>query len=144
MSEYDLTRFIKAQEPIYDQVVEELWSGSKQSHWIWFIFPQLTGLGKSATAVRYGIQDLNHARQYLNEPVLGLRLRECTKLMLANQDKSADEILGTPDDLKFRSCLTLFREAASEESDRSLFSQGLAQFFDGHPDPRTIEFLYSA
>jgi uncharacterized protein (DUF1810 family) len=144
MPEYDLTRFIKAQEPIYDQAVEELRSGSKQSHWMWFIFPQLSGLGKSATAIRFGIQDLNHARRYLNEPVLGFRLRQCAKLMLANRDKSAYEILGSPDDLKFRSCLTLFREASENESDRSLFTQGLVQFFDGHPDPRTIEFLNSA
>jgi len=112
MTEPDLLRFVTAQDAVYPQVTEELTSGSKQSHWIWFVFPQLAGLGRSAMAERYAIGDLNQARRYLADPILGARLRQGVQL----KGKSAVEILGSPDDLKFRSCLTLFREARPPSS----------------------------
>ena len=143
MTEADLIRFVDAQAQVYRQVVEELTEGHKQTHWMWFIFPQLSGLGHSPMAQRYAIQDIDQARHYLADPVLGDRLRHDVRLMLRNKDKSALEILGSPDELKFRSCLTLFREAASEKSDRSLFASALEQFYKGEPDPRTLELLRS-
>ncbi|MGC2079390.1 MAG: DUF1810 domain-containing protein [Xanthobacteraceae bacterium] len=126
MPDPDLIRFLNAQDEIYDQVVAEITNGSKRSHWMWFIFPQLEGLGRSATAQRYALRDLGQARRYLADPILGPRLRQVVKLMIDQKAKSALEILGSPDDLKFRSCLTLFREAASENSDRVLFAAALA------------------
>jgi uncharacterized protein (DUF1810 family) len=136
-----LERFVRAQDPIHSQAAKELTAGRKQSHWMWFVFPQLLGLGSSAMAQRYAIQDLDEARRYLAHPVLGSRLREDVHLMMQHNGKSALEILGTPDDLKFRSCLTLFREAASEKSDQALFAQALERFYGGAPDPRTIQAL---
>jgi uncharacterized protein (DUF1810 family) len=141
MTELDLIRFIDAQAAIYDQVVDELNAGRKASHWMWFIFPQLAGLGRSAMAQRYAIRDLDEARRYLADPILGSRLRRCVRLMLHHAGASATEILGSPDDLKFRSCVTLFREAAADEADRSLFAQALKQFYAGEPDRRTLELL---
>jgi uncharacterized protein (DUF1810 family) len=110
---------------------------------MWFIFPQLFGLRHSAMAHRYAIQNIDHARHYLADPILGNRLRNDVSLMISHKDKSALEILGSPDDLKFRSCLTLFGEAASDKSDRSLFAEALKQFYNGEPDPRTLELLRS-
>jgi uncharacterized protein (DUF1810 family) len=141
MTDADLCHFVKAQTPIYAHVVEELSKGCKQTHWMWFIFPQIAGLGCSAMAQRYAIRDLDHARRYLTDPILGPRLREVVRLMMEHKGKSALEILGYPDDLKFRSCLTLFREAASENSDRALFTDALEQFYRGQPDSRTLELL---
>jgi uncharacterized protein (DUF1810 family) len=141
MPDPDLIRFLDAQDEIYDQVVVELTNGSKRTHWMWFIFPQLAGLGRSATAQRYAIHDLNQAQRYLADPILGPRLRRVIKLMIDQKARSALEILGSPDDLKFRSCLTLFREAASENSDRVLFSEALAQFYHGQADSRTLKLL---
>lgn len=141
MTDPDLIRFLDAQERIYPKVVEELTKGRKQTHWMWFIFPQLTGLGHSATAQHYAIHNLNQARRYLDDPILGARLRQAVNLMLNQKAKSASEILDTPDDLKFRSCLTLFRQAASENSDRVLFIRALEQFYRGQPDRRTLELL---
>lgn len=141
MTDPDLIRFLDAQDQIFGQVVDELTLGRKQTHWMWFIFPQLVGLGRSAMAQHYAIRDLDQARRYLAEPVLGLRLRRAVKLMNDHQAKSALEILGSPDDLKFRSCLTLFREAASEHSDRELFKDALDQFYQGQPDGRTLALL---
>lgn len=141
MTDPDLIRFLDAQDQIFGQVVDELTLGRKQTHWMWFIFPQLVGLGRSAMAQHYAIRDLDQARRYLAEPVLGLRLRRAVKLMNDHQAKSALEILGSPDDLKFRSCLTLFCEAASEHSDRELFSNALDQFYQGQPDERTLALL---
>jgi uncharacterized protein (DUF1810 family) len=112
-----------------------------RTHWIWFIFPQLAGLGYSATAQRYAIRDLEQARRYLADPLLGGRLRDDVRRMIGHKDRSAQEILGSPDDLKFRSCLTLFRQAASEALDQMLFNEALDQFYDGNPDPRTLELL---
>ena len=141
MTEPDLIRFLDAQDRIYTQVVEELAKGRKQTHWMWFIFPQVAGLGQSAMAQHYAIRDLDQARRYLANSILGPRLREAVGLMMNHKGKSALEILGSPDDLKFRSCLTLFRQAASENSDRGLFTEALNQFYRGEADARTLERL---
>jgi uncharacterized protein (DUF1810 family) len=141
MTDTDLIRFLDAQDQIYAHVIEELTSGRKQTHWMWFIFPQLVGLGRSAMAQHYAIRDLDQAGRYLGDSILGPRLRQVVKLMIGQKGRSAFEILGSPDDMKFRSCLTLFREAASENSDRTLFTKALDQFYRGQPDGRTLELL---
>jgi uncharacterized protein (DUF1810 family) len=141
MTDSDLIRFLDAQDQIYAHVIEELTSGRKQTHWMWFIFPQLVGLGRSAMAQHYAIRDLDQARRYLGDSILGPRLRQVVKLMIGQKGRSAFEILGSPDDMKFRSCLTLFREAASENPDRTLFTKALDQFYRGQPDGRTLELL---
>lgn len=141
MTEPDLIHFVNAQAQVYRQVVDELTAGHKRTHWIWFIFPQLSGLGHSPMAQRYAIRNIDQARRYLADPVLGARLRHDVRLMMRHKDKSALEILGSPDDFKFRSCLTLFVEAASDKSDKSLFAEALNQFYNSEPDPRTLEFL---
>ena len=141
MTETDLIRFVNAQDRIYTQVVAELTDGCKRTHWMWFIFPQIAGLGRSPMAQRYAIHDLDHARRYLADPILGPRLREVVRLMIGHRGKTALEILGSPDDLKLRSCLTLFREAASEQSDRELFTRALEQFYRGESDTLTLELL---
>ncbi len=141
MTDADLIRFVDAQAQIYTRVVDELTNGRKQTHWMWFIFPQLTGLGRSAMAKRYAIRDLVQARRYLDDSLLGNRLRQLVRLMIDHKRKSALEILGSPDDLKFRSCLTLFHQAASHDSDRALFTEALDQFYRGEPDGRTLELL---
>ena len=133
--ELGLQRFVDAQAGVIDAVRDELRAGRKRSHWMWFVFPQLRGLGVSSTAQFYGIASLDEARAYLAHPVLGPRLRECCALMLAVPARSAHEILGSPDDLKFRSCLTLFSLAAPQEA---VFLQALQRFYEGEPDPRTV------
>ena len=143
MTDPDLTRFVEAQAPVYARVTEELAAGCKLTHWMWFIFPQLAGLGHSATAQHYAISDVDQARRYLADPTLGRRLRHDVGLMLNHKDRSALEILGSPDDLKFRSCLTLFHHAVTEQSDRSLFTGALQQFYHGKLDTRTLELLSS-
>jgi uncharacterized protein (DUF1810 family) len=143
LTEADLIRFVDAQVQVYRQVVEELTDGRKQTHWMWFIFPQLSGLGHSTMAQRYAIRDMDQARRYLADPILGDRLRHDVRLMIRHKSKSALEILGSPDELKFRSCLTLFREAASDKSDHSLFAEALEEFYNGKPDPRTLGLLRS-
>jgi uncharacterized protein (DUF1810 family) len=140
MTDPDLVRFVSAQASIHKQVVTELTRGRKRTHWMWFIFPQLAGLGHSPTALRYAIQDLDQAKRYLADPLLGDRLRQDVGLIIGHKDKSAFEIFGSPDDLKLRSCLTLFAEAASNSADRALFELALDQFCDG-PDPRTQRLL---
>ena len=132
-----------AQAQAYSRVIDELTGRRKRTHWIWFIFPQLAGLGHSATAQRHAIRDLEQARRYLVDSFLGGRLRDDVRRMIGHKDKSALEILGSPDDLKFRSCLTLFRQAAFEDSDRILFTETLDQFYDGKPDRRTLDLLRS-
>jgi len=141
VTEADLLRFVDAQAPVYSQVIEELTAGCKRTHWMWFIFPQLRGLGHSAMAQRYAIRDLDQATRYLADRILGTRLRHDVQLMIKHKGKSALEILGSPDDLKFRSCLTLFGRAASDSSDRMLFAEALNQFYGGEPDRRTLELL---
>jgi len=141
MTKPDLIRFLDAQDQIYAQVVEELTNGRKQTHWMWFIFPQIAGLGRSTMTQHYAIRDLDQARRYLADSILGHRLREVVRLMINHNGKSALEILGSPDDMKLRSSLTLFREAASNESDRALFTEALDQFYGGEADARTLELL---
>jgi uncharacterized protein (DUF1810 family) len=141
VTQADLLPFVNAQAPVYSQVIEELTAGCKRTHWMWFIFPQLRGLGLSAMAQRYAIRDLDQATRYLADPILGSRLRHDVRLMISHKGKSALEILGSPDDLKFRSCLTLFGQVASDNSDRMLFIEALDQFYDGEPDTRTLELL---
>jgi len=132
---YALDRFLQAQDSVMDAVRNELRAGRKRGHWMWFVFPQLKGLGASSTAQFYGIASLDEARAYLAHPVLGARLRECCALLLAVPGKSAHEILGSPDDLKLRSCATLFSLAAPGQS---RFREVLQRFYGGEPDPRTI------
>jgi len=135
---HDLQRFVDAQTDVYEDVVDELRAGHKASHWMWFVFPQLRGLGHSPTAQHYGIASLDEARAYLAHPVLGDRLRECTRLVLRVDGRNARAIFGSPDDFKFRSCMTLYGFAAPDED---VFAQALDRYFGGEPDPRTLELL---
>ncbi|MCC5977056.1 MAG: DUF1810 domain-containing protein, partial [Salinarimonas sp.] len=136
-----LERFVAAQEDVYDRACGELQAGRKRSHWMWFIFPQMRGLGRSPTAHFYGIADAGEARAYLAHPVLGARLRHCVQLLLAHADIPLRMVLGPPDDLKSRSCLTLFEAVADEDTDRALFAQALDAFHDGRRDAKTLELL---
>ncbi len=138
MRENDLQRFVDAQAPVYEAVRAELAAGRKRSHWMWFVFPQLKGLGRSSTAQFYGLASLAEAQAYWQHPVLGARLAECTRLMLAVPRRSALEILGTPDDLKFKSCMTLFERAAPGEP---MFGQAIERFEAGERDERTLALL---
>ncbi len=135
---YDLERFVEAQEPLVDQVRAELAAGRKTSHWMWFVFPQLLGLGNSTMAQAYGVTGLPEARAYLDHPLLGPRLREFTALAVAVPHRSAREVFGPPDDLKFRSSMTLFAQAAPGDP---LFGQALDRYFAGEPDPQTLRLL---
>jgi uncharacterized protein (DUF1810 family) len=137
----DLRRFTEAQERVYPTVLAELADGRKRSHWIWFIFPQLRGLGRSATADHYGIASAQEARAYLADPTLGPRLRECTRLVAAIAGRSAEQIFGWPDCLKVRSCMTLFAAVAADPAD---FQAVLDKFYDGLGDPVTLEMLSAA
>ena len=143
VTDADLVRFLDAQSDVHDKVAKELAEGRKQTHWMWFVLPQLAGLGHSSMAQRYAIRDLDQARRYLADPLLGSRLRRDVRLMTSHTGKSPLDILGSPDHLKFRSCLTLFAEAASDDSDQALFKQALGQFYGGKADPRTMELLRS-
>jgi len=134
----DLERFVVAQDAVLPDVRRELGAGAKRSHWMWFVFPQLTGLGRSSTARQYGLPDLPAARAYLAHPVLGPRLKDATGLVCRHRGRSAHAIFGSPDNLKFRSCMTLFAQAAPDEP---LFREALALFYGGAPDPRTLELL---
>jgi uncharacterized protein (DUF1810 family) len=133
----DLDRFLDAQDGVYDDALAELTAGRKRTHWMWFIFPQIAGLGFSPTAQLYAIDSLDEARAYLAHPVLGPRLRECAQALLTVQGRSAREILGYPDDLKLRSSMTLFARAAD---DPEPFQAVLDRYYDG-PDPRTLTLL---
>jgi uncharacterized protein (DUF1810 family) len=130
--------FLRAQNPIYSNVLAELRAGDKRSHWMWFIFPQLTALGRSATALRYGLDDLAMAQGYLRHDVLGPRLIECTRTVLGVSGRTAHQIFGSPDDLKFRSSMTLFSRADPEQP---VFADALAKYYGGIEDPRTVELL---
>ena len=134
----DLGRFVVAQAPHIEAVKAELAAGRKRTHWMWFVFPQLRGLGHSQMAWHYGLQSAAEARDYLAHPVLGPRLRECVELVLAVPGRSAHEIFGSPDDLKLRSCLTLFRAI---DDAQSVFGRALDGFFDGQPDSKTLQLL---
>ncbi|WP_213953347.1 DUF1810 domain-containing protein [Variovorax sp. dw_954] len=133
-----LQRFVDAQAPVYETVLAELRAGRKRSHWMWFIFPQLDGLGHSAMARRYAIASLAEARDYLRHPLLGPRLEACSALVLDVADTPLDLILGPPDDLKFRSSMTLFAAAAPE---KQVFDACLRKYFGGIPEPRTLALL---
>lgn len=133
---FDLQRFVDAQNPVYDSVCAELRNGRKQGHWMWFIFPQLRGLGSSAMATKFGISSRKEAEAYLNHPVLGPRLEECTRLVNLVEGRPIDEIFGYPDDLKFRSSMTLFRLAAK---DNRVFNYALEKYFEGEADPLTLD-----
>lgn len=135
---YQLERFVAAQAPVYNTVLDELRAADKTTHWIWFIFPQLRELGRSATARHYGITSLAEAVAYMAHPVLGKRLLECTQVMLSHRGRTALHILGTPDDLKFRSCMTLFRAA---RPDLPVWDAALQAYFDGEPDTATVALL---
>jgi len=135
----DLDRFVSAQDSIYRQVVGELAAGRKRSHWMWFIFPQLSGLGSSAMAQRYALGGLAEARAYLAHPLLGARLRECSALVLAVQGATVHGIFGSPDNMKFHSSMTLFAQAAPDEP---LFRECLDKYFGGVPDQATLDLLH--
>ena len=134
----DLGRFVGAQQDVYAQALSELRAGSKRSHWMWFVFPQIAGLGRTATAQRYAIADLAEARAYLAHPVLGPRLTECARALLEVRDRTATQILGTPDDLKLRSSMTLFAHAAD---DPAVFRAVLDRYYGGEDDPLTLQRL---
>jgi uncharacterized protein (DUF1810 family) len=146
---HDLRRFVEAQAGVYAQARDELAAGRKRSHWMWFVFPQLRGLGRSAMAHRYGIASRAEAVAYLDHPLLGARLIECCGLMLATpQSASANAILGSPDDLKFRSSMTLFAAIAAQSARfaagpaaSSPFAAALDRFFAGNADPATLRLL---
>ncbi len=135
---FSLQRFVDAQEPTYDRALGELRGGRKTSHWMWFVLPQLLGLGRSSTAQHYGIAGLDEARAYLAHPVLGPRLHECCRALLDLGDVSAESVLGSVDAMKLRSSMTLFARA---DPDEPVFAEVLARFFDGGPDERTIALL---
>ncbi|AGA72818.1 DUF1810 domain-containing protein [Pseudomonas plecoglossicida] len=137
-ADFDLQRFVEAQNPVYDQVMQELQAGRKRSHWMWYVFPQLDGLGHSAMAERYALAGIDEARAYLAHPLLGPRLQACVTALLQHHDKSAREMLCSPDYLKLRSCLTLFAQAAPGNP---LFQLALVQFYDGEPDAMTLAML---
>jgi uncharacterized protein (DUF1810 family) len=135
---HDLARFVEAQEPVIATVKRELRAGRKRSHGMWFVFPQVAGLGSSRRARRYAIDSRAEAEAYLAHPVLGSRLRECTALVNDIEGRSATEIFGSPDDLKFRSSMTLFDGVAD---DPTPFRTALERYYDDEPDPKTREFL---
>ncbi len=142
--QYNLTRFVEVQDPLFARVCAELAAGCKESHWMWFIFPQLLGLGSSPTARRYAIASVEEARAYLEHPVLGARLRECTRLVNRIEGRTIEEILGYPDHLKFRSCMTLFAYAVGDADEGGVFRDALARYFAGEADPLTRKLLTSA
>lgn len=133
---HNLERFVLAQNPVYAQVCAELAGGMKTSHWMWFIFPQLKGLGRSAMAQHFGIASRAEAQAYWHHALLGARLKECVELVLAVEGRTALQIFGSPDDLKFHSSLTLFAQAAPDEP---VFQRALTRYFDGESDARTLE-----
>jgi uncharacterized protein (DUF1810 family) len=136
---FDLERFVTAQEPVFETVLAELRAGRKRSHWMWYIFPQLAGLGRSSTARFYGISSVDEARSYLAHPVLGPRLDLCTRIVLASESPSLHAIFGSPDDLKFRSCMTLFSLAADDLDNP--FRQALDRWCSGQPDEQTLALI---
>jgi uncharacterized protein (DUF1810 family) len=136
--DYDLERFVDAQDPVIDQVRGELEAGRKRTHWMWFVFPQVEGLGKSPKAKRFAISSPDEARKYLEHPTLGPRLTECTEIVNGVEDKTAYEIFGSPDNLKFRSSMTLFDTIADETE---IFARALEKYFDDEPDQKTLKIL---
>jgi uncharacterized protein (DUF1810 family) len=135
---YELNRFINAQERIYDRVLAELRGGQKRTHWMWYIFPQIDGLGHSPTTRHYAIKSVEEARRYLSHPVLGARLVECAEAVLAVQGRSVSDIFGYPDDMKLQSSMTLFALVAES---RSVFERVLDKYFQGKRDARTLQIV---
>ncbi len=138
---FELARFVTAQESSYADALAELGRGRKRSHWMWYVFPQVAGLGHSAMAVRYAIGSRAEAEAYLVHPLLGQRLRRAAEVLLTVQGSTATEIMGTPDDVKLRSSMTLFAQCSPADS---VFHRVLVRFFAGEPDPRTLEILNAA
>jgi uncharacterized protein (DUF1810 family) len=134
---YDLDRLVRAQAPDYERALAELRAGEKRSHWMWYIFPQIAGLGQSQTSVRYSIKSAAEARAYLDHPILGPRLRECSTVVHSLVGRSALQIFGSPDDMKLHSCATLFARVSGE----SVFEQLLHKYFQGQPDKETLRLL---
>ena len=137
-TDFNLERFVEAQNGVYDTALAELRAGHKRTHWMWFIFPQIEGLGHSAMAQRYAIRSADEAAAYLAHPVLGPRLRACAAAVASHHDRGVDEIFGHPDNLKFHSSMTLFADVAPDEA---IFQTCLDQFFDGRADPATLDRL---
>lgn len=135
---FDLQRFVSAQECQYNDAISELKSGRKLTHWIWFVFPQLEGLGRSPTAQHYAIRSLAEARAYLDHPLLGARLKECTSAVLNVEGRTAHEIFGHPDDLKFHTCMTLFAAISGQES---IFEKAIEKYYNGTSDQATLDLL---
>lgn len=135
---FDLNRFLAAQEGDYDRALAEIKSGRKRTHWMWYVFPQIDRLGFSPTAKHYAIKSRGEAEAYLNHPVLGPRLRECAEAVLAVEGRSAADIFGSPDDLKLRSCATLFAAVSGPDS---VFDRVLAKFYGGRRDDKTLRLL---
>jgi uncharacterized protein (DUF1810 family) len=135
---FDLQRFVSAQEGVHDKALAEVRAGRKRTHWMWYIFPQLDGLGSSPTARRYGIKSIEEARAYLAHPLLGPRLVECAEAALAVEGRTASEIFGYPDDLKLKSSMTLFASVAEPDS---VFVRVLDKYYRGEQDARTLELL---
>ena len=134
---YNLERFVIAQERVFKHVLAELKAGTKTSHWMWFIFPQIRGLGRSPISVEYAISSRDEAQAYLQHPVLGPRLKECTRLVLQVEGRSATDIFDTPDDMKFRSSMTLFAQVSPDD----IFQRALQKYFNGVADQLTLERL---
>lgn len=142
MTDYDLQRFVDAQDPVWQSVQRELKAGKKQSHWMWFVFPQLAGLGRSATAQHFGIADLDEAQLYLSHEVLGPRLERAATLVTKIEDKTVDDIFGFPDNLKLQSSMTLFAEAQTGAAPaRPIFAEVLRKYFGAQSDGRTLDLL---
>jgi uncharacterized protein (DUF1810 family) len=139
LDRYDLKRFVEAQAGVYNQVSAELLAGRKRSHWMWFVFPQIRGLGSSPMAVRYAISGREEARAYLDHPVLGPRLQECARIVEGVQGRTVEEIFGYPDDLKFHSSMTLFAEV--EGAADNVFYEALKKYFGGKMDRATLDRL---
>lgn len=135
---YDLQRFVVAQASVFNHVLDELRAGTKMSHWMWFIFPQIKGLGRSPTSMEYAMSGLAEAQAYLRHPILGSRLKECTNLVVLVQGRTAFDIFGSPDDMKFRSSMTLFAHVSPDDD---IFERALQKYFDGKPDPLTLARL---
>ena len=132
---FDLDRFVQAQDPVYSTVLAELRAGHKRTHWMWFVFPQIAGLGSSTMAQRYAIASTDEAAAYLAHPVLGRRLRECASIVAALDAGSAGAIFSHPDELKFHSSMSLFADVAPDEA---VFQTCIDKYFDGEPDPETV------
>lgn len=137
MTKLEFEHFVIAQDPVYDQVIRELTAGHKETHWMWFIFPQLDGLGHSPMSQCFALDDLDAARRYLQHEILGPRLHECTLLTLNIRNRTAEQVFGTPDDLKFHSSMTLFALCTPG----NIYDAALIKYFTGERDPKTLKLL---